>query len=80
MCRRIFLLDWQINRKNNDNDSTDGEDSETIDKNEQTSAGVRHMTNDKHHIFLGKDYSNYYKNDFQSVEKFDEGWKYFVAF
>ena len=38
------------------------------------------MTNDKHHIFLGKDYSNYYKNDFQSVEKFDEGWKYFVAF
>jgi hypothetical protein len=35
------------------------------------------VTNDKCRFFLGKDYSNSYKKDFQSVERFDEGSKIF---
>jgi len=56
-----------IDRKQFADDSTDDED----DEDEEVK--LDELTINRAHFFIGKDYSNYYKKDFESVEKFDEG-------
>jgi hypothetical protein len=66
-----------MNKKNNNDDSSDEEQNtlvdEPSDKKPKPIIGVTPVIDNKCRFFIGKDYSNYYEKDFESIEKFDEG-------
>ncbi|CAF1160764.1 unnamed protein product [Rotaria sp. Silwood1] len=65
-----------IKSKNSRDDSSDEEQdasvNESSDTKPKTIFGVTSVVDDTYRFFLGKDYSNYYQKDFESIEKFDE--------
>ena len=40
----------------------------------RTIIGTTPVAEGEHRLFLGKDYSNSYRKDFEFIEKFEEGW------
>lgn len=51
------------------------EDSDDEEKNEEPSAfiGPSPVIDTKHRYFIGKDYSNPYEKDFETLDKYSEG-------
>ncbi len=46
---------------------------EPSDKKPKTIVDVTHVVDNKYRFFMGKDYTNMYLKDYESLEKFDEG-------
>jgi len=75
---KLFVLfDKQKTRTNDDDSSEDEEqdisNDEPTDEKPKTIVGVTPVVDDKCRFFLGKDYTNFYQKDYESIEKYDEG-------
>jgi len=69
---RKVLRKIDQNHQDNSSDEEFQCEDNVPDEKPKTVIGITPVAEDKHRLFLGKDYSNSYRKDFEFIEKFEE--------